>query len=91
MKRVQKGKYATFAAVMLATASFALSPMIMPAFVLGNAIAASLMRHMRSSMLQEIQNRESLNIAVEQEEGEDRDSLEHSKLPLTSGIKEKRE
>ena len=32
VKRVQKGKYATFAAVMLATASFALSPMIMPAF-----------------------------------------------------------
>ena len=28
--------------------------MIMPAFVLGNAIAASLMRHMRSSMLQEL-------------------------------------
>jgi len=50
-----------------------------------------LMADERSSMLQEIQNRESLNIAVEQEEGEDRDSLEHSKLPLTSGIKEKRE
>jgi hypothetical protein len=32
VKRVLKGKYATFAAVMLATASFALSPMIMPAF-----------------------------------------------------------
>lgn len=32
MKRVQKGKLATFAAVMLATASFALSPMIVPAF-----------------------------------------------------------
>jgi len=32
VKRAQKGKYATFAAVMLATASFALSPMIMPAF-----------------------------------------------------------
>jgi hypothetical protein len=32
VQRVQKGKYATFAAVMLATASFALSPMIMPAF-----------------------------------------------------------
>lgn len=32
MKPVQKGKYATFAAAMLATASFALSPMIVPAF-----------------------------------------------------------
>ena len=31
-----------------------LASMIMPAFVLGNAIAASLMRHMRSSMLQEL-------------------------------------
>ena len=31
-----------------------LAAMIMPAFVLGNAIAASLMRHMRSSMLQEL-------------------------------------
>ncbi|MFN7718680.1 MAG: hypothetical protein ACK519_08015 [Sphingomonadaceae bacterium] len=30
--RVQKGKYATFAAVMLATGSLALSPMIVPAF-----------------------------------------------------------
>jgi hypothetical protein len=32
VKRVEKGKYATFAAVMLATASLALSPMIVPAF-----------------------------------------------------------
>ena len=32
VKRVQKGKYATFAAVMLATGSLALSPMIVPAF-----------------------------------------------------------
>ena len=31
-----------------------LAAMIMPAFVLGNAIAASLMRHMRSAMLQEL-------------------------------------
>ena len=31
-----------------------LASMMMPAFVLGNAIAASLMRHMRSSMLQEL-------------------------------------
>jgi peptide/nickel transport system permease protein len=31
-----------------------LASMIMPALVLGNAIAASLMRHMRSSMLQEL-------------------------------------
>ena len=32
VKRVQKGKYATVAAVMLATGSLALSPMIVPAF-----------------------------------------------------------
>ena len=35
-------------------------------------------------LMQEIQNRASLDIA-------EQDSLEHSKLPLTSGLKEKRE
>lgn len=37
VKRVQKGKYATFAAALLATGSLALSPMIVPAFAAKSA------------------------------------------------------